>query len=170
MVSSKIRLFIMVAILFAMYSCEKNKKNGSHDFPDQEVTSNLNVFLDGVIHESTEIKLFFSDSTGNDSLMQNVKGRPRKLQRVSFQIPNGRVPEDLRFELESVNRIDFDKLVFNRNDDRIILRDSAFLVYFNLRNFKVQFNNEKIELLNESKDDAAFIAKQNLISRLNNRY
>ncbi|NNK87896.1 MAG: hypothetical protein HKO90_06405, partial [Flavobacteriaceae bacterium] len=132
--------------------------------------NNLNIFFDGVIHESAEVTLVYSDSIGEDSLMQDIKGRPKKMQRISFEIPEGQNPEAIEFKMENVKRIDFDKVVFNRADDRIVLRDSAFLVYFKLRNFKVEFENEKIRLINDTAGDAGFSAKQNLISRLKNRY
>ena len=170
MVRFRIELCLLALIVIVVLGCRESNKTSDENATPSTTESGLNVFFDGVIHESAEVTLIYSDSIGVDSLVQNIKGRPKKMQRMSFLIPEGRTPDAIEFRMDNVKRIDFDKLVFNRANDRIVLRDSAFLVYFKLRNFKVQFENDKVGLINDSSTEAGFNAKQNLISRLKNRY
>ena len=167
----RLRLFLCVSVLVVcgLAGCKKSN-NPSNGPSPSDLGSDLKFFFDGVIHESTEATFTFSDSIGEERRVQAIKGRPKKIQRLTFQIPEGRTPDAIEMEMDKVKRIDFDKVVFNRANDRIVLKDSAFLVYFKLRNFKVQFENDKIILINDSNTAAGFNAKQNLISRLKNRY
>ena len=69
------------------------------------------------------------------------------------------------------NKIKFDKIVLNRKNDRIIIRDSALLVYFELKNLKHEFEGKKLILEKISANQKAeLVSKDNLNSRIENRY
>jgi len=144
---------------------EQNKKSNDEN--------NLNLFFDATIHNNDEIQLTFNDIEGEDSISKKVKGRKKRGQRVSFSFPDETIPYSFKLSLnsEKENTVEFERIVLNRKNDRIIIKDSALLVYFNLKNLKYNFEGKKIILEKISANQKAELAsKDNLNLRVENRY
>ena len=135
--------------------------------------NNLKLFFDGTIQNDDEIQLAFKDIEGENHLSKKIKGSDSRWQRISFSFPEESIPYSFRLSLNNneSNKIKFDKIVLNRKNDRIIIRDSALLVYFELKNLKHEFEGKKLILEKISANQKAeLVSKDNLNSRIENRY
>src|SRR5690606_3578347 len=138
-----------------------------------KANDDLNLFFDGNFDFNGDITLFFDSETKNDSILHTVKKMPNNWQRVGYKFPGNIVPSKVTITLpsQSETAIQFDKIVFNKNNDRIIIKDSALLVYFNLKNLNPHFINNKVLLKKKDSNEVASLeSKLNLINRLQNRY
>jgi hypothetical protein len=157
------------------YSCKENKSQTETDKNIEVVTTSKNeankdklkVFFDAVISNDAKIKLFYNDGNTISTIDGNpVKGKPSMIQRVSFVFPEKVIPSSFYLLFDKANEITLNKIVVNMNDDRIIIKDSAFFEYFeyNKNTLKVEEYNLTLTQLDTLK------ASKSLINRMTNRY
>tara|TARA_Y100000385_G_C13095578_1_gene641079 strand:- start:1723 stop:2274 length:552 start_codon:yes stop_codon:yes gene_type:complete len=137
-------------------------------------SKNLKLFFDGTFAFSDYVKLYFDDDiVTNDSLVAKLNKNPNAWQRLKYVFPDETTPYEFKIQLpkSSETYIKFDKIVLNKENSRIIIKDSTLLVYFDLVNLKHSFKNNKIELKKKDTLKAAtLIAKKALVERILNRY
>lgn len=168
---------VFVLVLVSFMGC-KDQKSEAKETTENEQTNNensrdLKLFFDGVFSNDDEVVLHFEDIEGMDSIRNSLNGMPNNWQRVAYRFPEETIPYrfSLIFSEESTNKIKFDKIVLNRKDDRIIIKDSTLLVYFKLKNLQHRFEGNKLILEKSSQNGSAeIISKENLNSRIENRY
>lgn len=174
---SKLWVVSLVIISVFIFGCKDNTaaSNAAETVKKSSVekSNNLNLYLDGYFHVDNEIKLTFKDFEGTDSIVKKIKGMPNNWQRVEFNFPEETIPYtfNLSFLDKRQSQINLDKIVLNRENDRIIIKDSALLVYFQLKNFTHKFEGDKL-ILNKKENTVVsqLVAKENLTSRVGNRY
>lgn len=170
------RIIQCLVVLSFLYACKNDtKKTETEAQPEQTVlepeviedpTDRLHVFFDGVIKMDANMMLSYADSSGSKLIAGNpIKGKPQMQQRVTFVFPKKVVPQGFELIFDGENDIDFDKIVLNINDDRIIVKDSAFFEYFKYKS-SVSVDEKRIVI---SKADT-IRASQSLAERIQNRY
>lgn len=181
----KSTIIFTLLLTFFISACKNEKKEdnkATNNTPSEKKTkenkkindeNNLKLFFDGTIQNDDEIQLAFKDIEGENHLSKKIKGSDSRWQRISFSFPEESIPYSFRLSLNNneSNKIMFDKIVLNRKNDRIIIRDSALLVYFELKNLKHEFEGKKLILEKISANQKAeLVSKDNLNSRIVNRY
>ncbi|SDR75263.1 hypothetical protein SAMN04515667_0550 [Formosa sp. Hel1_31_208] len=166
---------ICVVIISIAYSCKEGKplndaKENNTIVTETNIESQkdkLQVFFDAIIKNDAQITLYYQDGEVLKTIAGNaVKGKPSKTQRVSFVFPQKIIPNGFYLRFDAANTINLEKIVLNMNDDRIIIKDSAFFEYFkyNKTTLKVSEN-----LLTLTQPDT-LKTSESLVSRITNRY
>ncbi len=177
----KARHKLLFILIILGVGCKSDKKETIPDQTQKENieikvddSKNLKLFFDGIFAFNDYVKLYFDDNTiENDSLISKLIKKPNAWQRLKYVFPEETTPYELKIQLpkSSETYIKFDKIVFNKENSRIIIKDSALLVYFDLVNLKYFFNKNKIELRKkDTLKEATLIAKKTLVERILNRY
>ena len=111
-------------------------------------------------------KIIFTDDFATDELLANrIVGRPKMKQRLSFILPEYSLPHYFSIVFDNDCVIDLGRIVLNMNDDRIIIKDSAFYEYFNFSK-SLRLKNNKLFI---SKFDN-LKSSSSLNERIKNRY
>jgi hypothetical protein len=173
----KIIKLIFIIVLVSFTGCKDQQPNAKETMEDKQTKNkndyDLKLFFDGVFSNDDEVILHYEDIEGMDSIRKSLKGMPNNWQRVAYRFPEEIIPYgfSLTFSEESTNKIKFDKIVLNRRDDRIIIKDSALLVYFKLKNLQYRFEENELILEKLANNERAeIISKENLNNRIENRY
>lgn len=167
-----IQCLIVISFLYACKNEPKKQEAESDSVttikPEviEDPTDRLHVFFDGVIKMDANMMLSYADSSGTKRIAGNpIKGKPQMQQRVTFVFPKKVIPPGFKLIFDGENNIDFDKIVLNINNDRIIVKDSAFFEYFKFKP-SVQVSEKNIII---SKADTLW-ASESLAERIQNRY
>lgn len=168
---------LFLILLSILYSCgersSKSKETLNQEKVIEKKDNNIKIFFDGFFTNNDKLILTFNDMEGTDSIIKNIKAMPNNWQRIEFEFPQETIPYSFKFSLSknSPNKIKFDKIVLNRQGNRIIIKDSTLLVYFKLKNFNHHFADDTI-VLDKGNEGLVpeLISKDNLNSRIINRY
>ena len=132
-------LIAILLVLSIIFSCKESKKTETTDQNAESVINSvkddlnnkLRIYIDGVIKNDIHPKIIYSDDFSTDEVLANkINGRPRMKQRLSFVFPESSIPYYFNIVFDNDCIIDLEQIVLNINDDRIIIRDSAFYEYF----------------------------------------
>ena len=166
---------IFVLTLALVASCKDQPKKKEKENPqnersaavDEELTNRLQVFLDGKFHAADTLQLsYFTEMEDGEVRSSAVVAMPNNWQRVKFILPFGVLPDSIRIDMATPNTLDLEKIVFNIDNDRLMIKDrESFDVHLKL---KGPFEMEEMVLKVES--GAVLYSSEVLNQRLKTRY
>jgi hypothetical protein len=158
-------------------SCKESKKvdavnNSSKETVETksaekvDLKNKLRIYIDGVIKNDVQPKIIFADDFVTDKVISNkTVGRPKMKQRLSFIFPEFSIPYYFNIVFDNDCVIDLEHIVINMNDNRIIIKDSAFHEYFDFsKTLKLENNTLFISKSDTLKSSSI------LNERIKNRY
>ena len=170
------QIIIILCLLLVLAACKNSNKevdlaNDANEKIENEaeqanLTNTLRIYIDGIIKNDVHPKIIFTDDFATDEVFANsIIGRPKMKQRLSFILPESSLPHFFSIVFDTDCVIDLERIVLNVNDDRIIIKDSAFYEYFN---FSKSLRTEK-NILYINKSDT-LKSSLSLNERIKNRY
>ncbi|OIQ31060.1 MAG: hypothetical protein BM564_02270 [Bacteroidetes bacterium MedPE-SWsnd-G2] len=167
------KIAVLSIFFCALLSCNQKANNKKEQTPIMTLKDSVfRIAIDGVFKSSQDFKLSFIDVNGLESSFSGTIKGNHKLQRKIVEFPKKVLPSTFKLKFENVaDSIFIPKYTLAYNGDKLIIKDTAVVVYFNRsKNILYDENNKQIIVLPYFKADTYFETNIELRNRLYNRY
>lgn len=130
-------IFFSFFLSLIFLSCKNETKTGEANTPEEVKANTFDVTIDMIIKKNDELILFYKDASINyfddkNTVYAGVKGSDAA-QKVTFSIPEGVMPNDIRFDISSKKDqepIKINSITMSFEGKKSIISQADFLKFF----------------------------------------